>query len=161
MSGYRIEAATLAYGHRPPSIDPPVYRVTIPPLPLININRTKNAHYRVKGPKVAALREAAKVAATEATIPRMTRARVICHVTRDRLGDRWDPANWYPSAKACVDGFTDAGLWPDDSVRHVLGPDLRGVYGVKCPPHGRLEFTIIDLSEGGGRDGEDGWDLFV
>lgn len=155
-----IEAAMLAYGRRPPLIDPPVYRVSIPPtFELININRTKGSHYRVKGPKVKALRGAAKVAATEATIPHMTRARVICHVTRHQLGDKWDPANWYPGAKACVDGFTDAGLWPDDSVRHVLGPDLRGVYGVKCPPHGRLEFTIIDLSEGDSRVGKNGWDV--
>jgi hypothetical protein len=159
MSGHHIEAALLAYGYRPPLIIPPVYRVSIPPtFELININRTKGGRW-VKGPKVKALRGAAKVAATEATIPRMTRARVICHVTRDRLGDRWDPANWYPSAKACVDGFTDAGLWSDDSVRHVLGPDLRGVYGVKCPPHGRLEFTIIDLSEGGSHGGANGWDV--
>ena len=127
-----------------------MYRVEIPPVfELININRTKESHYRVKGPKVKALRAAGKAAALECAIPHMTRARVICHVTRHRLGDRWDPANWYPSAKAVVDGFTDAGLWPDDSVRHVLGPDLRGVYGVKCPPNGSLSFEILDLSEVG------------
>lgn len=138
---------------------PPRYLVEIPPtFELININRTKGAHYRVKAPKVKALREAGKAAALAAGIPRMTRARVVCFVTRHQLGDKWDPANWYPSAKAGVDGFTDAGLWPDDSVRHVLGPDLRGVYGVKCPPYGSLKFTIVDLSEGGHR-GEEGWDV--
>lgn len=129
------------------------YRVLIPPLPLININDTKRAHFRVTGPKKAALREAAFHAACG--IPYMTRARIVCHVTREVNGpkERWDPANWYPSAKACVDGFTDAGLWKDDSILHVIGPDMRGVAGRKEKPHGRLEFTIIDLSEGGDDDG--------
>lgn len=125
------------------------YVVTIPPeFELININSTRGGHFRVKGPKVKALREAGRTAVADLGIPPMTLARVVCHVTRDRLGDRWDPANWYPSAKAVVDGFTDAGLWPDDSIRHVVGPDMRGVYGVKCPPYGRLTFEIFDLSEG-------------
>lgn len=128
--------------------DSPYYRIEIAGLPLININRTKGGRW-VSSPKKAALRKAAKAAASEATIPRMDRARVICHVTREVLGTKakWDPANWYPSAKACVDGFTDAGLWPDDSVHYVLGPDMRGVTTVKDPPYGNLVFHIYDLSE--------------
>lgn len=127
---------------------PTFYMIPIPPLPLININDTKKAHFRVTGPKKVALRAAAKEAASG--IPHMTRARVICFVTREVNGpkERWDPANWYPSAKACVDGFTDAGLWPDDSILHVIGPDMRGVPGRREKPYGRLIFRVIDLSEG-------------
>lgn len=150
-----IDAALMAYGHRPPPIPAPRYLVSIPPLPLININDTKRAHFRVTGPKKAALREAASHVACG--IPFMTMARVICFVTREVNGpkEKWDPANWYPSAKACVDGFTDAGLWPDDSILHVIGPDMRGVAGHKEKPYGRLVFRIIDLSAetGGGVDG--------
>lgn len=129
--------------------DERIYRVAIPPeFELININSTRGGHFRVKGPKVKALRDAGRTAALDGSIPRMNLARIVCHVTRGRLDDRWDPANWYPSAKAVVDGFTDAGLWPDDSIRHVIGPDMRGVFGTKAPPYGCLFFEIHDLSGG-------------
>lgn len=131
----------------------PWYRVEIPPLPLININDEKRMHYRVRGPRRKALREAAKEAAEG--MPTLARARVICYVTRSIRGYRWDPSNWYPSAKACVDGFTDACLWPDDSVLHVVGPDMRGVTTERATPHGRLVFRIIDLSDGDQEEGED------
>ncbi|MEV6024055.1 hypothetical protein [Streptomyces sp. NPDC052036] len=45
-----------------------------------------------------------------------------------------DPANWYPSCKAAVDGLTDkkrkgqvltVGVLSDDSDEHVVGPDMR------------------------------------
>jgi crossover junction endodeoxyribonuclease RusA len=32
---------------------------------------------------------------------------------------RRDPSNWMPTAKACVDGLTDAGYWGDDDSTHV------------------------------------------
>lgn len=124
----------------------PWYEVEIPPLPLININDEKKMHYRVRGPKRKALRAAAKEAARG--LPTLARARVICYVTRSVRGYRWDPGNSYPSAKACVDGFTDACLWVDDSVRHVIGPDMRGVPTEKVTPYGRLVFRIVDLSDG-------------
>lgn len=40
-------------------------------------------------------------------------------------GGRWDPANLYPVAKACLDGIVDSGLLVDDDARHVVGPDMR------------------------------------
>jgi len=40
-------------------------------------------------------------------------------------GHRRDPANWYPSFKACVDGLVDAGVLNDDDHAHVIGPDMR------------------------------------
>lgn len=38
---------------------------------------------------------------------------------------RRDPANWYPTIKACVDGLVDARLVADDSTMYVEGPDIR------------------------------------
>lgn len=38
---------------------------------------------------------------------------------------RADPANWYPSFKAAVDGIVDAGVLDDDNHEHVAGPDMR------------------------------------
>jgi crossover junction endodeoxyribonuclease RusA len=130
------------------------YRILIPSLPLININDERKMHYRVRGPKRLALRTAAREAAEG--LPTMSLARVLCYVTRSTRGYRWDPGNWYPSAKACVDGFTDACLWPDDSVLHVIGPDMRGMPRERDRPHGRLLFRIVDLSPGGREDVDDG-----
>lgn len=33
-----------------------------------------------------------------------------------------DPANSAPTIKALIDGFVDAGVWPDDDSTHVIGP---------------------------------------
>lgn len=39
---------------------------------------------------------------------------------------RADVGNSYPTVKACVDGaLTDAGIIPDDSDKHLIGPDMR------------------------------------
>ena len=39
---------------------------------------------------------------------------------------RADVGNTYPTVKACVDGaLTDAGIIPDDSDEHLIGPDMR------------------------------------
>jgi hypothetical protein len=47
---------------------------------------------------------------------------VLCPATRGR---RRDPANWYGSFKAAVDGLVDAGLFDDDDHTRVVGPDMR------------------------------------
>ena len=36
-----------------------------------------------------------------------------------------DPGNAAPTVKAILDGLTDAGVWPDDDSRHVIGPLYR------------------------------------
>lgn len=33
---------------------------------------------------------------------------------------RRDPHNFYPTIKPIIDGFTDAGLWPDDTPEFVM-----------------------------------------
>lgn len=38
---------------------------------------------------------------------------------------RRDAHNLMPTIKACIDGFVDAGVLPDDSDAHLVGPDLR------------------------------------
>jgi hypothetical protein len=43
---------------------------------------------------------------------------------------RRDVGNLYPTVKACIDGFVDAGLMPDDDDSHLDGPFLhRGEQG--------------------------------
>lgn len=57
--------------------------------------------------------------------PRMDRAHIVVHLVKNPGGGRWDPGNWYPSAKAVIDGMVSAGLLPDDDYRHLVGPDMR------------------------------------
>ena len=58
---------------------------------------------------------------------------------------RRDVHNVFSTIKACVDGFVDAGLLPDDSDAHLTGPDLRAhVAGVKG--YVVLTFTFEEIA---------------
>lgn len=47
----------------------------------------------------------------------------VCPPTRRKI----DPPNLYPTAKALIDGLTDAEWWEDDNFRHLLETSF--VYG--------------------------------
>jgi hypothetical protein len=73
---------------------------------------------------VALWRQMAGWAAVAAKAPRLSRAYILAELRfRDRR--RRDPANWYPTVKAAVDGLVDIGVLPDDSADFLIGPDLR------------------------------------
>lgn len=59
-----------------------------------------------------------------ALVPFEGRVHVTVKVWKKKAG-RWDVGNWYPTAKACLDGITQSGLIQDDSNEYVLGPDMR------------------------------------
>jgi crossover junction endodeoxyribonuclease RusA len=69
-------------------------------------------------------RQMAGWAAIQARVTPMTRAYVLAEF---RFPDRRrrDPANWFPTVKACVDGLVDVGMLTDDSADNLIGPDLR------------------------------------
>ncbi|MFE9553138.1 hypothetical protein ACFYOD_06605 [Streptomyces sp. NPDC006703] len=97
------------------------FRVALPPrLLLLNSNQRLHHHRRAELTKV--LRRAAWAASRG--VPHLERAHIIgvLHPT-DR--QRRDPANWYPSFKACVDGLVDQGVLDDDDHTRVVGPDMR------------------------------------
>jgi hypothetical protein len=57
---------------------------------------------------------------------------ITAHIWKPRRG-RYDPNNLWPTVKAAVDGFVDAGLLADDDHLHVIGPDMRhGGVGPAC-----------------------------
>jgi crossover junction endodeoxyribonuclease RusA len=56
--------------------------------------------------------------------PLFQRAHIL-GILRPPSARRADPANWYPSFKAAVDGLVDAGLLDDDDHTRVVGPDMR------------------------------------
>lgn len=86
-----------------------------------NDRLTQWAHAR----RVSELREIGGWLAIKHRLPRgIQYAHILAFimVTDNR---RYDPANWHPTAKALVDGLVDAKVFPDDNLRHILGPDPR------------------------------------
>jgi len=77
------------------------------------------------------------------TVPRdkplgFTRIIATVHIANNL---RRDVSNYFPTFKACIDGFVDAGILDDDSDAHVIGPDPRRGYTI--PP--RIVFTLEEL----------------
>jgi hypothetical protein len=57
-------------------------------------------------------------------VPHLERVHII-GVLHPKDRQRRDPANWYPSFKACIDGLVDQGVLDDDDHTRVVGPDMR------------------------------------
>ena len=55
---------------------------------------------------------------------------------------RREVSNLFPTFKACIDGFVDAGVLADDSDAHVVGPDPRRAYD--GPP--RITFELEEVA---------------
>ncbi|MGW5123228.1 hypothetical protein ACWEQ7_04030 [Streptomyces sp. NPDC004069] len=122
-----IPAATAAAGPRS-------YTITLPAgLRLLNSNQ--RPHHRVRHEATKELRAAAMEAVSDNPAlmdalaaaqpdPLFQRAHIL-GVLHPASARRADPANWYPSMKAAVDGLVDAGLFDDDDHTRVVGPDMR------------------------------------
>lgn len=88
------------------------------------ITLNQRLHWRVRAQRTKAWREITAWQAQAQQIPRIAKARIVaevrCTVRRPR-----DPHNWQPTAKACLDGLVDAGVFIDDNDDVVTGPDMR------------------------------------
>ncbi|GGY13007.1 hypothetical protein GCM10010384_18270 [Streptomyces djakartensis] len=116
------------------------FRVALPPrLELLNANQRPHFHRRAEITRV--LRRAAWAASRG--LPHLERVHIIGVLHPDSR-QRRDPANWYPSFKACVDGLVDQGVLDDDDHTRVVGPDMRIGDVVDG---GRLVLHIRDLSD--------------
>jgi crossover junction endodeoxyribonuclease RusA len=102
-------------------------------LPLLNANR--RVHHRVRHDRTKTLRAAAMEAVSNHPAlmqalaaakpgPLFQRAHIL-GVLHPASARRADPANWYPSFKAAVDGLVDAGVLDDDDHTRLVGPDMR------------------------------------
>jgi len=104
----------------------PDYRLTLPNLAgwLSSNDSTGGRLYVMRAQKIWTWRTSAGWKAKHDKIPHLDRAHIVAVLS---FGDarRRDPANWYPTAKACVDGLVDAGVLTDDSARYLTGPDMR------------------------------------
>jgi hypothetical protein len=88
------------------------------------LNSNDRDHWRVIRPITATWRAAAAEAAARAGLPTgLARVRITAQVVKARAGD-YDAGNYYPTAKAVVDGLIDHGMCVDDNNRYVEGPFL-------------------------------------
>ncbi len=128
------------------------YVLALPPgLKLLNANQ--RVHYRVWAEQTAAIRSAARDACIahpqlRADLVSAGEAPVLPHawilgVLHPPSKRRADPANWYGSFKAAIDGVVEAGLLEDDDHLHLLGPDMR--LGAVVP-RGQLVLHIYEMT---------------
>lgn len=111
----------------------PAVLVITPPAPFLNSNQ--RLHYRQRMERTKAWRTAGREAAYDLRTS-YERAHIVCAI-RWPDNRRRDPGNWYPTAKAAVDGIVDAGILEDDDSLHLIGPDMRREY-----PNGPVRLTI-------------------
>ena len=89
------------------------------------LNSNDRGHWRKHSPLVREWRDAASWAAIGAKVPPLRRVYVLAELRWTDNNRRRDPANYYPTVKACVDGLVTAGVLFDDSAKHLIGPDMR------------------------------------
>ena len=100
------------------------------------LNSNQRLHRMAEADLIRSWRQLGRLAA-RGREPIPTPVRVVATIWKP-IANIYDPGNLYPTAKACLDGFTDSGLWPDDNHRHVIGPDMRhGGKGIQ-----RIVFTF-------------------
>ena len=87
------------------------------------INSNQRLHRMQVANMTKQWRELASLAARNHE-PLDTPVRIVATFFKTR-GGRYDPNNLWPTVKACVDGFVDAGILVDDDHKHVIGPDMR------------------------------------
>jgi hypothetical protein len=119
------------------------------PVSLVPLNSNQQLHHMVRHKRVKAIREAAAMMARAQRVPRLERCRIDGEYRPSR-GGRRDKGNWYPSYKAAIDGFVDAGVVEDDDSSRVDGPHMDiGPIDPQAKalrlPHGRLVLTIIEI----------------
>lgn len=88
------------------------------------LNSNDRDHWRALRPITAGWRANAAAAAAAAGLPTgLGRVHISGLVVKERAGT-YDAMNFYPTAKAVVDGLIDYGLCVDDSNEFVEGPFL-------------------------------------
>ena len=112
----------------------------IVPAPCKFINLNSRTHWAPKAQLTRAWRNAAHVAARNANLPKgLENVHVVAHIIK-ATGREYDVHNLMPTLKAAIDGLvTDYGLIPDDTNKHLTGPDLR--QGGKGEPGIRITIT--------------------
>lgn len=99
-----------------------VWTLSLAGLGLDWLNANQRSHWGRRARSVQEIRSTACMLARASRIPRLDSATVLAYVHPATRRRRWDPANWYPTVKAAIDGLVDAGVVADDDHEHVVGP---------------------------------------
>ena len=119
--------------------------IALPPLDdILTINKERKVHWSVRNRIVESWRDGTAQIAKAARIPAMPRAHIYAS-WNPRTNIRKDPANAYPTIKACVDGLVLARVLPDDDAKHLDGPDMR--LGPPARPLATVTLAVIPLPE--------------
>jgi len=86
----------------------------VPPL-----NHNQRLHWREEAARKKVVRQAVRVAATNARVGRCTRLTVTLNYQPGDEVRKRDPMNLTASSKPAIDGLVDAGLVPDDTDVYV------------------------------------------
>ena len=123
-----------------------LWRIEFPPRQEL-LNANQRLHWSQKNRITQQLRGDAFKLAKHHKVPPLNRIRVDgIYEPPDRR--KRDAGNYYPTYKAAIDGFVDAGVVVDDDSAHVKGPfmDIGDRY-----PGGRIVLIIHELPETDGR----------
>lgn len=120
------------------------YTITVPKIAkYMNANDRPNRWAKAAQTKAWRM-QAMECAWMDTTKPRtlhgLVRITATVHIADKR---RREVSNLFPTFKACIDGFVDAGVLADDSDAHVIGPDPRRAYD--GPP--RITFQLTEVDE--------------
>jgi len=122
-------------------------------LDLLNSNQRLGRHERIRYTREirtaagwTALGQPALRAALGAAKPAPLYQRIHVHgIVHPAKPCHFDPANWYPSFKAAIDGLVDVRLIEDDDHTRVAGPDMRPGAPVEG---GQIELHIRPIAHG-------------
>lgn len=92
-----------------------------PPAAPLSINQERNLHWAARNRRLDPWKITTFWLAKEAKLPAAidSAPATVTVVLPVRGHYRRDPANYYPTVKAVVDGLVLAGVWPDDTPEYV------------------------------------------
>lgn len=115
--------------------------VALPAMPYLNSN--DRPHWRTRGRKTKAIREAAAWA-TKALRQAPMNAVEITAVIHPKTARRFDPHNLQPTVKAAIDGIVDAQLIADDDSSRLVSVAFRA--GEKDPSGTRIDLIVKEVA---------------
>lgn len=107
------------------------------------LTSNQRVHWRERARKTRYLRGVAEDMARARRVPGARRVHVAAEVAWPNRRRR-DVHNLMPTLKALVDGLVDAGVIPDDSDAHLVGPDCR-VRSRLSMPRGLLAVPVVEI----------------
>lgn len=92
-----------------------------PPTPPLSLNRERTMHWAAARRQTRPWRDTTCWLAMQARLATAVAGAPATITVHLPVGDhrRRDPANFYPTVKAVVDGLVLAGVWPDDTPQFV------------------------------------------